>query len=208
MLATGRSPGHVQTMTENDSDRAAEWSLAGSLLIATPSLVSRPFAQSVIVLCAHSAAEGAMGIVINRRLAEPGLADLFGQLGIEPAPPRREIELCAGGPCDTSRGFVLHSAEWDGEGSLAIDDALALTASLDVLKAIAAGEGPARAILALGHASWGPGQIEREMEENSWISAPLSEPIVFDRDHDTKWRRALATLRIDPILMSGTAGHA
>ncbi len=185
-----------------------EWTLAGSLLIATTSLVSRPFAQSVIVMCAHSAAEGAMGIVVNRRLAEPPLADLLGQLGIEPSPPRRAIELCAGGPCDTSRGFVLHSAEWEGDGSLAIDDHLSLTASLDVLKAVAAGQGPMRALLALGHASWGPGQIEREMEENAWLSAPLSEQIVFDGDHDTKWRRALATLRIDPIALSGVAGHA
>ncbi len=183
----------------------ADWSLAGSMLIATTSLTARPFAQSVILMCAHSADEGAMGLVINRRLAEPDLGDLLGQLGIEPSPPRRQIEVCAGGPCETSRGFVLHSAEWQGDGSLVVDDTLSLTASLDVLKAIAEGDGPARALLALGHASWEPGQIEREMEDNAWISAPAATAILFDRDYETKWRRALATLRIDPILLSGRA---
>ena len=130
------------------------------------------------------------------------------QLGVEPAPPRRRVELCAGGPMDPSRGFVLHSAEWSGEGSLVVDDTMSLTASLDVLRALAEGAGPARALLALGHASWAPGQLEREMEENAWVSAPSTEAIVFDRAHETKWRRALHTLRIDPIMLSAVAGHA
>jgi putative transcriptional regulator len=185
-----------------------DWQLAGQLLIATTALISEPFAQSVVLMCAHSAEEGAMGIVINRRLAEPGVENLLGQLGIEPTTPRRHIELCAGGPCDTSRGFVLHSSDWQGDGSLIVDETMSLTASLDVLKALAEGEGPKRALLALGHAAWQPGQLEREMEENSWITAPSTVEIVFDRDHDTKWRRALGTLRIEPILLSGRAGHA
>ena len=186
----------------------AGWHLAGHLLIATPSLVSEPFAQSVVLVCAHSLDEGAMGLVINKPALGPGFDELMVQLGVEPAPPRRRIELCAGGPMDPSRGFVLHSAEWSGEGSLTIDEALSLTASLDVLRALAAGEGPARAILALGHASWAPGQLEREMEENAWVSAPGSEAIVFEGSHDTRWRRALHTLRIDPIMLSAVAGHA
>ena len=208
MKHRGSSARGDDAIDDDAAGSGADWSLAGHLLIATTSLVAQPFAQSVIVICAHSVADGAMGIVINKRLPEPGLDDLLGQLGIEPSPARRRIELCSGGPCDTSRGFVLHSAEWDGDGSLAIDGKLALTASLDVLKAIAAGEGPEEALLALGHASWEPGQLEREMEENAWISAPLSSTIVFDRDHDTKWRRALAILRIEPILLSGVVGHA
>jgi putative transcriptional regulator len=89
-----------------------------------------------------------------------------------------------------------------------IDETLSLTASLDVLKAMAEGEGPRQALLALGHAAWGPGQLEREMEENSWITVPGDEALVFDLEHETKWRRALGMLRIDPILLSGRAGHA
>ena len=185
-----------------------DWRLAGSLLIATTALTSQPFAQSVILICAHSAEDGAMGIVVNRRLAEPAIDDLLAQLGIEPPRPHRHIELCMGGPCDTSRGFVLHSSDWQGEGSLVIDESLSLTASLDVLRALAEGNGPRQALLALGHAMWEPGQLEREMEENAWITAPATRAIVFDRDHETKWRRALGTLRIEPILLSGVAGHA
>lgn len=196
MRATGRS-------TSED-----DWNLAGSLLIATPQLTAQPFAQSVVLMCAHSLEEGAMGLVVNKRLDEPDYDGLMEQLQITPAPPLRRVELCAGGPCDTSRGFVLHSAEWTGDGSLTVDDTLSLTASLDVLKAIAEGEGPKRALLALGHASWSPGQLEREMEENAWISAPATDAIVFDGEHETKWRRALALLRIDPILLSLRVGHA
>ncbi len=186
----------------------ADWHLAGHLLIATTALTSEPFAQSVVLMCAHSADDGAMGIVVNRRLAEPGIDNLLGQLGIEPTTPRRHIELCAGGPCETSRGFVVHSADWQGDGSLIIDETMSLTASLDVLKALAEGEGPNLALLALGHAAWGAGQLEREMEENAWITVPATKDIVFDRDHETKWRRALGMLRIEPILLSGRAGHA
>ena len=190
--------------------RAADtdWRLAGQLLIATPALVSPPFAQSVVLMCAHSLEDGAMGIVVNKPVEQPDYDALMAQLGVRPAPPRRRIELCTGGPMDLSRGLVLHSAEWTGEGSLVIDDALSLTASLDVLRALAEGGGPTRALLALGHASWGPGQLEREMEENAWVSAPASDAIVFDTRHETKWRRALHSLRIDPIMLSAVAGHA
>ncbi len=198
---------HMAAMSQTSWDED-DWRLAGHLLVATTALTTQPFAQSVVLMCAHSANDGAMGIVINRRLAEPGIDNLLDQLGIEPSTPRRHIELCAGGPCDTSRGFVVHSADWQGDGSLVIDETMSLTASLDVLKALAEGEGPKLALLALGHAAWAPGQLEREMEENAWLTVPASEQIVFDREHDTKWRRALAMLRIEPILLSGRAGHA
>lgn len=189
-------------------DEQDAWRLAGSLLIATPILAAEPFNQSVVLICAHSLTEGTMGLIVNKRLDQPGYEELLVQLGVEPTPPRRRVELCAGGPMDPSRGFVLHSAEWSGDGSLAVDDTLALTASLDVLKALAEGGGPKQALLALGHASWAPGQLEREMEENAWISAPATDAIVFDGDHETKWRRALGTLRIDPLKLSSVVGHA
>jgi putative transcriptional regulator len=109
---------------------------------------------------------------------------------------------------DNARGFVLHTTDWTGEGSLRVNDTLALTASLDVLKAIAEGNGPREGLLALGYAGWGPGQLDAEIQQNAWLSVPADETIVFDADHDTKWRRALGKLNIDPLLLSGAAGHA
>jgi putative transcriptional regulator len=181
--------------------------LTGQLLIAMPTMADPRFAQSVIYLCAHSG-DGAMGLVLNRPLVRPTFDDLLRQLEIAPVPPARHIRLCAGGPVDNARGFVLHTADWTGEGSLRVNDALALTASLDVLKVIAAGGGPREGLLALGYAGWGPGQLDAEMQQNAWLSAPADETLLFDSDHDTKWRRALAKLRIDPMMLSSTAGHA
>ncbi len=181
--------------------------LTGQLLIAMPTMDDKRFAQAVIYLCAHTE-DGAMGLVLNRPLVSPTFADLLRQLDVTPAPPARELTLCDGGPIDGARGFVLHTADWTGDGSLQVDDTMALTASLDVLKAIAAGEGPREGLLALGYANWGAGQLDEEIFANVWLSAPASLDLVFDADHATKWRRAFASLRVDPALLSGTAGHA
>jgi putative transcriptional regulator len=161
----------------------------------------------VIYLCAHSG-EGAMGIVVNRPLAAPSFEDLLRQLKVEPVPPARAIRLCSGGPVDNARGFVLHTADWTDSASLRVDETLALTANLDILKAIATGGGPSRGLLALGYAGWGPGQLDQEIQQNAWLSAPVDLDVLFDGNHDTKWRRALAKLRIDPLLLSATAGRA
>ena len=182
--------------------------LAGQLLIAMPALTTPQFTHTVIYLCGHTE-DGAMGIVVNRPLASPSFDDVLAQLDVLPAPPARRIELFQGGPVDAGRGFVLHTTDWSGDGSLNVDGRVALTASLEVLKAIADGGGPSRGILALGYAAWGPGQLDREMQQNVWLSAPPpSIDLLFDADHNTKWRRALAILQIDPLLLSDTAGHA
>jgi putative transcriptional regulator len=181
--------------------------LTGQLLIAMPAMADPRFAQSVIYLCAHTA-EGAMGLVLNRPLQRPSFDDLLRQLEVAPVPPARRIRLCQGGPMDNARGFVLHTADWTGEGSLRVHKGLALTASLDVLKAIAEGGGPRECILALGYAGWGPGQLDAEIQQNAWLSVPADETIVFDGDDDTKWRRAFGKLNIDPLLLSDVAGHA
>lgn len=183
-------------------------SLTGHLLIAMPSLQDRTFSQTVIFLCAHSVEDGAMGLVVNRRLTEPGFDDLLAQLEIAPAPPRRRVALCIGGPVESSRGFVLHSSDWSGDGSLTVDDGIVLTASLDVLREIAEGHGPRQALLALGHAAWGPGQLESEIRQNAWLPAPANEAIVFGTDHDRKWRRAFADLGVDPLRLVGEVGNA
>jgi len=189
-----------------DADEA-DGLMTGQLLIAMPAMTTPHFAQAVIYVCAHTS-DGAMGIVLNRPLATPSFGDLLEQLEVTPIPPVRQFDLFRGGPVDVARGFVLHTADWTGDGSLMVDHGVALTASLDVLKAIADGGGPARGLLALGYAGWGPGQLDREIQENAWLSAPASIDLLFDTQHDTKWRRAMAILKVDPILLSGTAGHA
>ncbi|NHO31475.1 YqgE/AlgH family protein [Acetobacter fallax] len=187
----------------------AENSFTGYLLIAMPTLSETGFARSVIYMCAHSAETGAMGIVVNRRLPQPAFDDLLLQLDIAPVPPRRRIGLCAGGPVESARGFVLHSSDWSGEGSLTVDDSTCLTASLEILKDIAAGSGPRDALLALGHASWAAGQLEEEIARDSaWLIAPATRDIIFGADHGGKWRKALAGINIDPLRLASFVGNA
>lgn len=182
-------------------------SLAGQLLIAMPAMTDPRFAQSVIYMCAHSA-EGALGIVVNAPLAQPTFGALLEQLKVEPVPPARVIRVLTGGPVEAARGFVLHSADWLGEGTLQVDEGVALSASLDVLAAIARGEGPREANLALGYAGWGPGQLDAEIQANGWLTAPAEAGILFDAQDATKWRRAIGLLGIDPLMLSSVAGRA
>ena len=118
------------------------------------------------------------------------------------------INLCKGGPVESARGFVLHSTDWSGDDSLKVDESVALTASLDVLKAIANGGGPAQGMLALGYANWGPGQLDREMKENSWLTADADPDLLFGDDHEGKWLRALSKLNIRPWQLSSLSGSA
>jgi len=184
-----------------------ESSLTGQILIAMPAMTDPNFSQSVIFICAHTE-EGAMGIVLNQPLNKPRFADLLGQLGVQPLPPVREIRLAKGGPVDDNRGFVLHTPDWMTDGSLEVDGAYVLTANMDILKAIAEGGGPRDGFLALGYTGWGAGQLDAEILQNSWLNAPADEKIIFDTEHQTKWVRALAKLRIDPAMLSGDAGRA
>jgi putative transcriptional regulator len=185
----------------------SEGSLSGQLLIAMPAMEDPNFQRTVIVLCAHSP-QGAMGLVLNKPIERLSFDDLLKQVGVEPVPPQRRIRLLAGGPVEESRGFVLHSGEWKAEASLDVAGGWRLTASVDILKAIAGGGGPRHGVLALGYAGWGPGQLEAEIQQNAWLSVAPDEELLFDEDAATKWRRALAKLKVDPLLLSGSAGHA
>jgi putative transcriptional regulator len=185
----------------------ADTFLTGQLLVAMPTMTDPRFAQAIIYVCAHTL-DGAMGLVLNRPIVKPTFDDLLKQLNVEPLPPVRQIKLCAGGPVENARGFVLHTTDWTGEGSLKVDSAMALTASLDVLKVIAEGGGPRECVLALGYAGWGPGQLDQEIQQNAWLTIQPDEALLFGDAHDTKWRRAFAKLHIDPLLLSQTAGHA
>jgi putative transcriptional regulator len=199
-----KSPPNVPPTESTDQ---AEMSLAGQVLIAMPAMADPRFSQTVIYVCAHTS-DGAMGIVINHPLSSPSFEDLLRQLKVDPVPPARQIRLCNGGPIDNARGFVLHTIDWTDTASLRVDDRLALTASLDILKAIANGGGPRHSLLALGYAGWGPGQLDLEMQNNVWLSAPADLDVIFDSDHNTKWQRALAKLHVDPLLLSSSSGRA
>lgn len=181
--------------------------LAGQLLVAMPNMQDPRFAGAVICVCAHTE-DGAMGLVLNKPLERLSFDSLLKQVGVEPVPPARRIRLVAGGPVEESRGFVLHSGEWKADGSLAVEGGWGLTASVDILKAIAEGGGPRDCVLALGYAGWGAGQLESEIAQNAWLSVPADDALLFDGDAQTKWRRALAKLHVDPLLLSGEAGHA
>ncbi len=172
-----------------------------------PGMSDPRFAQAVICLCAHSA-EGAMGIVLNQPIEGLSFDALLKQLDLKPVPPQRRIRMVTGGPVDAGRGFVLHSTDWSVDTSLPVGGEVALTASVDILKAIAEGGGPRQGLLALGYAGWAPGQLEQEFQRNAWLNVPADEGLLFDGDHAALWRRALAKLHIDPTLLSGVAGHA
>lgn len=181
--------------------------LTGHLLIAMPGMQDPRFDHSVVCLCAHSA-DGAMGLVVNRPLPGMVFDDLLRQLDVEPQPPQRRIRMLDGGPVENGRGFVLHSDDWSAADSMPVMKGLALTASVDILKAVAGGGGPKECVLALGYAGWAPGQLEDEIQRNAWLNVPADGSLVFRDDTSHTWEAALAKLRVDPALLSGTAGHA
>ena len=184
-----------------------ETSLVGQLLIAMPGMSDPRFARTVIYMCAHSA-EGAMGLVVNRALEQISLAELLQQLEIDATAVEDKIAVNFGGPVETGRGFVLHSPDYMREGTLVVTAGVSLTATIDILKAIASGNGPRRHLLALGYAGWGPGQLDSEILANGWLHVDADEELVFGAELDRKWDRAMAKLGINPMLLSDAAGHA
>jgi putative transcriptional regulator len=197
------------------SRTADEGYLDGQLLIAMPVMSDPRFARSVIYVCAHSE-DGAMGLVINQRAAHISFPDLLERLSIVPSGPEEELpdnlrsmSIHVGGPVETGRGFVLHSSDYfASDSTLPIEDGVCLTATIDILKAIASGTGPHQAILALGYAGWSPGQLESEIQANGWLNCPADPELIFDPDLDAKYMRALAKIGIDPSHLVNDAGHA
>src|SRR5437588_4912342 len=189
--------------------------LDGQMLIAMPTMRDERFVRSVIYVCAHSS-EGAMGIVVNHPASNINFPDLLVQLEVIPAAelielPQRAgtVKVLKGGPVETGRGFVLHSADFFIENStLPIDDGICLTATLDILKAIARGNGPESAVLALGYAGWGAGQLESEIQENGWLHCSADPELIFGPDIEGKYGKALRKIGIEPGTLSSEAGHA
>jgi putative transcriptional regulator len=197
---------------DNSSERRY---LDGQLLIAMPVMGDPRFERSVIYMCAHSA-DGAMGIMVNRPAGSIDFPELLVQLKIISKadqiklPENAEtMKVLQGGPVDTSRGFVLHSGDfYIKDATLRIADGICLTATVDILKAIARGTGPKHAILALGYAGWHPGQLENEIQGNGWLHCDADPDLVFGDDIDDKYARALRKIGIDPGMLSNEAGHA
>lgn len=188
--------------------------LDGQLLVAMPLMTDKRFARSVIYMCAHTK-DGAMGIIINQRAAHIDFADLLERLDISAdgatAKPAGAVSrtVHVGGPIETGRGFVLHTADYlVADSTLQIDSSVCLTATMDILKAIASGEGPDRSILALGYASWAPGQLESEIAANGWLNCPADPELVFSSDIDRKYTRALAQIGINLSHLVSDVGHA
>jgi putative transcriptional regulator len=186
---------------------SADSSLAGRLLVAMPQMADPRFARSVVYLCAHSA-DGAMGLVVNRLIDSLTFQNLLEQIGVEQAIAGDDMPIHFGGPVESSRGFVLHTADYVQDSTLVIEEDIALTATIDVLKAIARGEGPERRVLALGYAGWGAGQLDAEIQANGWLLVPADLDLVFGDDNESKWQRAIASIGIDLSLLSSEAGHA
>jgi putative transcriptional regulator len=210
------TPGGRRTMTIATADATSEKSyLDGQFLVAMPGLADERFARSIIYMCAHSA-DGAMGIVLNQPAARVAFPDLLVQLDVVEAEGRdnlptlaRDMKVRHGGPVETGRGFVLHSSDYYLQNAtLPIDDDVSLTTTLEVLKAIAEGRGPKRALLALGYAGWAPGQLESEIQYNGWLNCPADADILFGDDLDGMYARVMRKLGIDPGMLSAQAGHA
>ena len=182
--------------------------LGGQILIAMPGMGDPRFEHSVILVCAHSA-DGAMGLIINKPVPDLSFDSLVEQLSIAKGEAGREIRVHQGGPVERSRGFVLHSRDWQAaKATMQIAGEYCMTATLDILEALAQGAGPTSALLALGYSGWGPGQLEAEIGRNDWLTAEASADLIFSPDDGAKWAGALRGMGIDPVALSSAAGRA
>lgn len=181
--------------------------LTGQFLIAMPSMADPRFERTLIYMC-HHAPEGAMGLIVNKPMTELKFPDILQQLKIEATAPCDKIMVHRGGPVAKAQGFVLHSTDFVRQGSLIVNDDVALSATTDILRAIAAGFGPKRSLMARGYAGWAKGQLDAEIKQNAWLSVPADDELLFSADVEKKWDRALAKLGVSPHFLSGTAGNA
>ncbi len=187
--------------------------LNNHFLVAMPGTADTRFSRSVIYICAHSE-EGAMGFIINHRqsLVFPDLLVQIGLVGKEDAillpDTTRDFLVRDGGPVDRGRGFVLHSNDYKVSSTLPISDDISLTATVDILRAISGGQGPRRALMTLGYSGWAPGQLEREIGDNGWLTCEATKSVLYDEDINRTYERALAMIGVDPSRLITEAGHA
>src|SRR5262249_11847140 len=158
--------------------------LTGQLLVAMPQMSDPRFARSVVYLFVHSEDDGAMGLVINKLLGSLTMGELLKQLDMSPGASVSSDPVHFGGPVEGGRGFVLHNSDYNAEGTVVVDDNIAVTTTIDILRAIGKGEGPRRSLFALGYAGWAPGQLDAEIQANGWLSVAADNDIIFDADQD------------------------
>lgn len=180
--------------------------LSGQLLLAMPGIGDPRFEKAVIAMCVHDD-EGALGIGLGRVIPRLGFHDLLKQLDIAPG-EAPNVPIHHGGPVDQQRGFILHTTDWGGADSIQVGDRWVLSATLDILKAIAAGRGPSRWIAALGYAGWGPGQLEQEMSRHGWFVAEGNDELLFGCDVNSRWSAAFQAAGIDARLLAAESGTA
>jgi putative transcriptional regulator len=181
--------------------------LTGQLLIAMPAMNDPRFHKAVIFVCVHNQ-DGAMGLVLNRPIAGMNFKDLLHQLDMHPQGNVPHKLVNYGGPVEPGRGFVLHSTDFREENTLIITDDIGLTATVDVLELLSQGTGPRAAILALGYAGWGPGQLDSEMHNNGWLTVQADDRLIFNTEADDMWEKAMAKIGISVAMLSADAGHA
>ena len=182
-------------------------SLRDSFLVAMPNLQGDAFAKSVIYVCTHGPA-GAMGIVVNQVVPEVKFRDLLAQLQLPHDSIQVDPVVHFGGPVESGRGFVLHSTDFLREDTVCINKNIGITGTVDILRAISEGSGPNKSIFALGYAGWGPGQLEAEIQANSWLTVPADDDLLFNTGITGKWEKALLKIGVTPVALSFEAGHA
>lgn len=180
--------------------------LSGQLLLAMPGIGDPRFEKAVIAVCVHDEA-GALGIGLGRVIPRLHFHELLRQFEIDPgvAP---DVSIHLGGPVEPQRGFILHSPDWGGEDSVHVGDRWVLSATIDILRAIAEGKGPTRWVAALGYAGWGSGQLEQEMTSNGWFTTPGNDDLIYECDVATRWEKAFMTAGVDPRLLTADFGTA
>jgi putative transcriptional regulator len=179
------------------SSEAPPRSLAGRLLVAAPEMRDPRFVETVIYLVSHDAT-GALGVVVNRPLADVPLARLLESFGSAPGTADgKRVAVHWGGPVESAKGFVLHTPDYRVDGTLIVRERIGFTGSRKILEAVAADAGPRRYLFAVGYAGWAPGQLEAELARGGWITAGADEALLFDDDHSSKWRRATARRLMD-----------
>lgn len=204
-MATSKKPASSQF--PNFTDSADDLWLTGKLLIAMPSMQDPRFSRTVTYICNHGP-DGAMGLVLNRIFGELNFRGLLAQLNITLSLGAPDLIVRSGGPVEPARGFVLHSNDYKREGTAIINKDISLTATVEILQAIADNEGPSQALIALGYAGWGAGQLETEMKNDGWLIAPANHNLIFTAQTDQMWEKSLSLLGISPHLLSADTGHA
>lgn len=189
--------------------------LDGQMIVAMPGIGDPRFEKTVIFMCSHSS-DGAMGFVVNKPASNITFKELLSRLDIIPAdnhiklPSEADhVHVMSGGPVEKGRGFVIHSADYFlKDSTLPIDEGIGLTATLEILRAIASGHGPRHVLLTLGYSGWGPGQLEHEIKQNGWLHCEPDDKLLFGADLGAKYEHALRKIGIDPRMLSSQAGHA